>query len=81
MRPETRASSGGGSSVGDEADEVPPQMGERGKKVSRLDRICGSILHAAHVPLTATVCLFPALASIVSYTLDRQPATATTRPS
>lgn len=51
-----------------------PQMEERGKKVSRLDRICGSILHAAHVPLTATACLFPALASIVSYTLDRQPA-------
>lgn len=41
-----------------------------GKKVSRLDRICGSILHAAHVPLTATVCLLPGLASIVSYTLD-----------
>lgn len=33
--------------------------------------MCGSILHAAHVPLTATVCLFSALASIVSYTLDR----------
>lgn len=81
MRPETRASSGGGGGGPGGGGKLRWGRGRRrggGSHGWREEEgfsvgwnMCGSILHAAHVPLTATVCLFSALASIASYTLDR----------